>query len=58
MTTRRPCSFVLTCLFSRKSQYDSTALQLQSNMNKLEVEVRTMRDEILTAESRYFTYST
>jgi hypothetical protein len=38
---------------TRKSQYDSTALQLQSNMNKLEVEVRTMRDEILSAESRY-----
>jgi hypothetical protein len=25
-------------------------------MNKLEVEVRTMRDEILTAESRYAIY--
>jgi hypothetical protein len=40
-------------MYPRKSQYDSTALQLQSNMNKLEVEVRTMRDEILSAESRY-----
>ena len=43
----------MTYYLGRKGQYDSTALQLQSNMNKLELEVKTMRDEILSAESRY-----
>ena len=36
----------------KKSAYDSTALQLQTNMAKVEVEVKKMRDEIQSAETR------
>jgi len=39
----------------KKHSYDSTALQLQSNMSKLENEVKSMRDEILNAESKFQT---
>ena len=39
----------------KKHSYDSTALQLQSNMGKLENEVKSMRDEILNAESKFQT---
>ena len=39
----------------KKSHYDSTALQLQSNMAKLETGVRTLRDEILGSESKFQT---
>ena len=37
----------------KKSHYDSTALQLQSNMAKLETGVRSLRDEILGSESKF-----
>ena len=43
----------------KKSAYDSTALQLQTNMAKVEIEVKKMREEIQTAETRLadtFTY--
>ena len=43
----------------KKSTYDSTALQLQTNMAKVEIEVKKMREEIQTAETRLadtFTY--
>ena len=37
----------------KKSQYDSTALQLQSNMAQLEAGVKSLRDEILGSESKF-----
>ena len=36
----------------KKTVYDSTSLQLQTNMSKLETEVRGMREEIQAAETR------
>ena len=37
----------------RKSQFDSTALQLQSNMARLESGVKSLREEILGSESKF-----
>jgi len=37
----------------KKHSYDSTALQLQSNMSKVEGEVKSLREEMVTAESKH-----
>jgi len=37
----------------KKHSYDSTALQLQSNMSKVEGEVKSLREEMVAAESKH-----
>ena len=41
----------------KKHHYDSTALQLQSNMGKLETGVKALRDEILGSETKFHVLS-
>ena len=42
----------------KKHSYDSTALQLQSNMAKVEGEVKALREEMTAAESKHLVTST
>lgn len=50
---RQQCQDMQMSYDEKKHYYDSTALQLQSNMGKLESGVRGLRDEILGSETKF-----
>ena len=50
---RQQCQDMQMSYDEKKHHYDSTALQLQSNMGKLESGVRGLRDEILGSETKF-----
>ena len=54
---RQQCQDMQMSYDEKKHHYDSTALQLQSNMGKLETGVRALRDEILGSETKYHVLS-
>ena len=54
---RQQCQDMQISYDEKKHHYDSTALQLQSNMGKLETGVKTLRDEILGSETKFHVLS-
>ena len=54
---RQQCQDMQMSYDEKKHHYDSTALQLQSNMGKLETGVRALRDEILGSETKFHVLS-
>lgn len=54
---RQQCQDMQISYDEKKHHYDSTALQLQSNMGKLETGVKALRDEILGSETKFHVLS-
>ena len=54
---RQQCQDMQIDYDEKKHHYDSTALQLQSNMGKLETGVKGLRDEILGSETKFHVLS-
>ena len=54
---RQQCQDMQISYDEKKHHYDSTALQLQSNMGKLETGVKSLRDEILGSETKFHVLS-
>ena len=54
---RQQCQDMQIRYDEKKHHYDSTALQLQSNMGKLETGVKALRDEILGSETKFHVLS-
>ena len=54
---RQQCQDMQMSYDEKKHHYDSTALQLQSNMGKLETRVKSLRDEILGSETKFHVLS-